>query len=83
MDSIDPNQFRHFVEIPCDRCGTVSSYSPDVVNDVTECFGCKCDRLHKMEIECQCGWKGNYFDQSAQDLTKRFCPNCGREGYNE
>lgn len=45
MDKIiNPNQFNHFKEIPCDKCGSVVMYDPCVVADVTECFGCLCKK---------------------------------------
>lgn len=69
MSEIDPSAFDGFVQIPCDKCKTVSCYSPDIVNSVTECFGCKCDRLHKYEVHCPCGWHGKWFEDMP--LMKR------------
>lgn len=84
MDTLDPEAFNHFKEIPCDKCGSVSSYSPEIAAKVTECFGCQCKRLEKMEIACVCGWKGNYFQQNAtDDLRGRLCPDCNKPGYQE
>lgn len=72
-----------FTEIPCDKCGTVSAYTNP--EEVTECFGCKCKRLHEMKIICECGWTGSYFEQRPchVNLGKYFCPDCGKEGYTE
>lgn len=76
--------FAHFKDIHCDKCGSVSSYSPHVIDDVVECFGCKCNRLEAMTITCECGWTGNYFEQeNTPDLSKRICPVCLKDGYNE
>lgn len=71
-----------FTQIPCDKCGSCSMYSEP--QEVTECFGCKCKRLEEMNIDCACGWSGNYFEQdcSAPDAP-RTCPGCGKIGYNE
>lgn len=72
-----------FTTIPCDKCGSSASYTNP--EEVTECFGCKCKRLHEMEIKCECGWTGSYFDQECQaDIAApRLCPGCKKEGYNE
>lgn len=75
---IDESAFNHFVEIPCDKCKTLSSYAPDAVKDVTECFGCKCERLEKYEVHCSCGWHGKWFEDMPHDENlQNLCPKCG------
>lgn len=89
MSELDESAFNHFVDIPCDKCGTVSSYSNP--EEVTECFGCICKRLDEMEVKCDCGWSGKYHDQKLAfqiggddgDLNSRFCPMCHKKGYSE
>lgn len=83
MSELDSSQFDHFKEIPCDKCGSTASYSPDVIDDVVECFGCECKRLEETEINCKCGWKGNHFDLALDGLNHKFCPVCGKEQTNE
>lgn len=75
IDEID-----NFVSIPCDKCGTSAAYDPAIVNEVTECFSCACQRLEEAIIDCECGWQGNYFQLDCGDgLTHKFCPECGTE----
>lgn len=84
MKTLDEDQFSHFKEIPCDKCGSISSYDPSIIDEVMECFGCKCKRLQEMQITCECGWTGNYFEQLRVDLDKpSVCPKCFKLGHNE
>jgi len=87
---LDPTAFNHFKEIPCDKCGSVCSYSNP--EEVTECFGCQCKRLEEMVIKCECGWTGNYFEQAIEfdspkaksgRLDHRSCPKCGKKRHAE
>jgi len=74
---LDPSAFEHFKEIPCDKCGTVSSYSPETIADVKECFGCLCKRLDENDVHCPCGWKGRWFkDVKHDENLQALCPKC-------
>jgi len=78
MQKLDESAFDHFKEIPCDKCGSISSYSNP--EEVTECFGCKCKRLHENEVHCKCGWHGMWFEDMVYDneLQGR-CPTCNEK----
>lgn len=78
MDTLDESAFSGFVEIACDKCGSVSSYSnPD---EVLECFGCQCKRLEENDVHCACGWHGRWFKDVVYDneLQGR-CPKCNEK----